>query len=88
MSVAPVTDTDDVIRNAVEQAHLPSLIAALVHVTGDESLVTGEIRPVYDFFGDGQGGLTDDQRAATKRSRRCATAASCRRSRPRPRCAR
>ncbi|HWD28446.1 MAG TPA: NAD(P)/FAD-dependent oxidoreductase [Rhizomicrobium sp.] len=66
MSTAPVTDDDDVIKNAIEQAHLPSLIAALVHVTGDESLVTGEIKPVYDFFGDGQGGLTDEQRAAAK----------------------
>jgi 4-hydroxyacetophenone monooxygenase len=65
-TTAPITDSDDVLRNAIEQAHLPSLIAALVHVTGDESLVTGEIKPVYDFFGDGQGGLTDDQRAATK----------------------
>ncbi len=65
-TTAPITDSDDVIANAIEQAHLPSLIAALVHVTGDASLVTGEIKPVYDFFGDGQGGLTDDQRAGTK----------------------
>jgi 4-hydroxyacetophenone monooxygenase len=66
MATAPITDSDDVIKAAIEQAHLPSLIAALVHVTGDASLVTGEIKPVYDFFGDGQGGLTDEQRAATK----------------------
>jgi 4-hydroxyacetophenone monooxygenase len=65
-TTAPITDNDDVIANAIEQAHLPSLIAALVHVTGDESLVTGEIRPVYDFFGDGQGGLTPEQIASTK----------------------
>ncbi len=66
MATAPITDSDDVIKAAIEQAHLPSLIAALVHVTGDSGLVTGEIKPVYDFFGDGQGGLTDEQRAATK----------------------
>ncbi len=65
-TIAPITDGDDVIRNAIEQAHLPSLIAALVHITGDAGLVGGEIKPVYDFFGDGQGGLTDAQRAATK----------------------
>ncbi|MEJ0026596.1 MAG: FAD-dependent oxidoreductase [Rhizomicrobium sp.] len=63
---APITESDDVLKTALEQAHLPSLIAALVHITGDESLVTGEIKPVYDFFGDGQGGLTPEQRAATK----------------------
>jgi 4-hydroxyacetophenone monooxygenase len=66
MATAPITDSDDVIEAAIEQAHLPSLIAALVHVTGDAALVTGDIKPVYDFFGDGQGGLTDEQRAATK----------------------
>ncbi|HEY4944307.1 MAG TPA: NAD(P)/FAD-dependent oxidoreductase [Rhizomicrobium sp.] len=66
LSTAPISDSDDVIRNAIEQAHLPSLIAALVHVTGDASLVTGDIKPVYDFFGDGQGGLTPEQIASTK----------------------
>ena len=65
-AITPITDGDGVIQNAIDQAHLPSLIAALVHVTGDESLVTGDIKPAYDFFGDGQGGMTEAQRAATK----------------------
>jgi len=65
-AVLPITESDDFLKTAIEQAHLPSLIAALVHITGDESLVTGEIKPVYDFFGDGQGGLTPEQMAATK----------------------
>lgn len=64
--IAPITESDDVIKAAIEQAHLPSLIAAMVHITGDTSLVTGEIKPVYDFFGDGQGGLTPEQIASTK----------------------
>src|SRR5690349_17518393 len=62
----PISDSDETIRAALESAHLPSLIAALVHLTGDVNLVKGEIKPVYDFFGDGQGGLTDQQRASTK----------------------
>ena len=37
-----------------------------MHVTGDASLVSGDIKPVYDFFGDGQGGLTPEQIASTK----------------------
>ncbi|MEI9888776.1 MAG: NAD(P)/FAD-dependent oxidoreductase [Rhizomicrobium sp.] len=65
-AIAPITDGDDVIKNALEQAHLPSLIAALVHITGDTGLVSGAIKPLYDFFGDGQGGLTPEQRADTK----------------------
>jgi 4-hydroxyacetophenone monooxygenase len=66
MSLAAISESDDFLKSAIEQAHLPSLIAALVHITGDESLVTGEIKPVYDFFGDGQGGLTEAQMASTK----------------------
>ena len=64
--IAPITESDDAIAKAIEQAHLPSLIAALVHITGDAGLISGDIKPVYDFFGDGQGGLTDAQRAATR----------------------
>src|SRR5215469_6288136 len=66
LHLLPITDRDDAIAKAIESAHLPSLIAAMVHVTGDASLVSGDIKPVYDFFGDGQGGLTDEQRARTK----------------------
>ena len=64
--VQPITEGDDVIKAAIEEAHWPSLIAALVHVTGDPSLVSGDIKPVYEMMGDGQGGLTPEQIAATK----------------------
>jgi 4-hydroxyacetophenone monooxygenase len=64
MPAALPVDLDDAqIRTALSDAHLPSLIAALVHITGDEALVRGDIKPVYDFFGDGQGGLTESQKA-------------------------
>jgi 4-hydroxyacetophenone monooxygenase len=62
----PLTDDDTAIAQALESAHLPSLIAALVHVTGDAGPVTGAFRPIYDFFGDGQGGLTEEQRVKVK----------------------
>jgi 4-hydroxyacetophenone monooxygenase len=66
-NLLPIPNNDAVIESALEAADLPSLIAALVHVTGDESLVTGDIKPFYDFFGDGQGGLTEEQRTRSKR---------------------
>src|SRR5690606_7362782 len=44
------------IEAALTEAHVPSLICALVHLTGDTGLLTGN-RPTYDFFGDGQGNL-------------------------------
>src|SRR5579872_7100239 len=50
LHLEPIADGDETIASAIEAAHLPSLIAALVHVTGDASLVGGDIKPVYDFF--------------------------------------
>ena len=57
---------DDQIAAALEEAHLPSLMAALVHLTGDASDVTGDWRPVYDFFGDGQGGLSPEMQTRVR----------------------
>ena len=65
-SILPIHDDDARISEALRDAHLPSLIAALVHITGDTSLVTGDIKPVYDFFGDGQGGLSEEQKDRVK----------------------
>ena len=65
-SCLPIKDDDATIAKAIEEAHLPSLIAALVHVTGDASLIRGDIKPVYDFFGDGQGSLTPEQSKRVK----------------------
>ncbi len=45
---------------ALEHAHIPSLLMSLVHLTGQTDLLRRLPRPVYDFFGDGQGGLTED----------------------------
>jgi 4-hydroxyacetophenone monooxygenase len=62
----PITGSDAEIKAALDDAHLPSLAAALVHLTGDTSIITGDIKPVYDFFGDGQGGLTPEQQTRVK----------------------
>src|ERR1700687_836464 len=62
-NLKPVTASDQDIAAALNDAHLPSLIAALVHVTGDDSMIKSGQKPVYDFFGDGQGGYSEEQRA-------------------------
>jgi 4-hydroxyacetophenone monooxygenase len=63
--VEPITENDEVIKKALEDAHLPSLILSLVHLTGETHFLS-EIRPLYEVFGDGQGGLTEDQRMRVK----------------------
>jgi 4-hydroxyacetophenone monooxygenase len=52
------------IDEALAAAHLPTLVASLVHLTGDASLVGRDRWPVYDFFGDSRtGGYSDDRQA-------------------------
>lgn len=63
--VEPITESDEVIEKALQDAHFPSLILSLVHMTGDTHFLT-ELKPVYEVFGDGQGGLTEDQKMRVK----------------------
>ena len=62
MSAAPKpTDKESEIDWALKDAHIPSLMMALVHLTGDASHLNADMKPVYDFFGDGQGGLAPEK---------------------------
>ena len=61
----PITATDEELRAALEAAHVPSLMNALVHVSGDISHIRGDIRPVAALFQDPQGGISrEDQTRA------------------------
>ena len=62
-TIKPITETDGQIAKAIADAHLPSLIAAAAHISGDLSLLRSGATPVYDFFGDGQGGFTPEKAA-------------------------
>ncbi|MGE5566834.1 MAG: NAD(P)-binding domain-containing protein [Parcubacteria group bacterium] len=54
------------LRMALEQAHLPALMVALVHLTGDTSHMRG-VKPLYDFFGDSRtGGMSEAQQAQVR----------------------
>lgn len=48
---------------ALAEAHIPTLMLSLVHLTGDAGHLRPEWRPVYDFWGDGQGNIADDVQA-------------------------
>ncbi len=60
-AAAKAKDKSAEIEWALKDAHIPSLAMALVHLTGDTQFLTDEYKPVYDFFGDGQGGLTPEK---------------------------
>ncbi len=57
--VEPITEDDQFIAEALKYAHIPSLMCALVHLTGDPELIRGDIRPEISFFGDEQGNITE-----------------------------
>ena len=61
--LAPIPHDDAALKEALASAHVPSLMAALVHITGDAQLIRGEIRPKNDFLADAQGGITEEQQA-------------------------
>ena len=61
----PITDSDEVIRAALEDVSIPTLMASLAHITGDTSLLRGDIRPVGIYLNEVQGFMApeDQQRA-------------------------
>ncbi len=63
---SPTDWSDAAIEAALAEAHVPSLINALVHLTGDASLIRGDIRPTSQLFGDPQGGISAEHQAALR----------------------
>ncbi|MEP4486028.1 MAG: NAD(P)/FAD-dependent oxidoreductase [Halioglobus sp.] len=56
-----ITGDNAAIAAALEEADIPSLMLALVHLTGDMSALRGEIKPLIEFLNP-EDGLTDEQR--------------------------
>ncbi len=64
--IAPITETDDEIRSALDSADLPPLLPALAYLTGDLTLLRPELRPDPSLLTMPQGGLGDEQQAAIR----------------------
>ncbi|MCZ6633053.1 MAG: NAD(P)/FAD-dependent oxidoreductase [bacterium] len=62
----PITESDSTIQAALEDASIPSLMVALVHLTGDESIMRGDIRPRSRLLADPQAGVTEEQQAVVR----------------------
>ncbi|MBX3705572.1 MAG: NAD(P)/FAD-dependent oxidoreductase [Pseudomonadales bacterium] len=62
----PITASDAEIEAALEDAHIPALMCALVHITGDANVVRGPIKPVINFFGDEQGNISPEDQATVR----------------------
>ncbi|MGH7022026.1 MAG: flavin-containing monooxygenase [Caulobacteraceae bacterium] len=64
-----MTFDDATIDAALAEAHLPALLASLVHLTGDASLLTPERRPAYVFMADNKTGAYPPEVQADLRAR-------------------
>ena len=62
----PITEDDRTIKAALEEACIPALMASLVHVTGDMSVIRGDIRPRARTLGDPYVGITEAQRGIVR----------------------
>jgi len=55
-----ITADDASLKAALQEAHTPSLINAMVHITGDKQLIRGDIKPLSGFFADPQAGVSEE----------------------------
>ena len=62
----PITEDDAFLAEALEHASVATLMMAIVHLTGDASILDGPIRPQRPLPGEHDGGLTDEDKAAVR----------------------
>jgi 4-hydroxyacetophenone monooxygenase len=65
--ILPITEDDAAIAAALESASIPTLLASLVHLTGDPRWLRGPVRPKPAVMGEVQGFLSDDEKASVRR---------------------
>jgi 4-hydroxyacetophenone monooxygenase len=62
-----ITASDEFIERALRHAGVPALMMSMIHMTGDASLLDGEIRSGAAVLGEIQGRLTEEQQALVRR---------------------
>ncbi len=66
LETLPIVDTDDEIAMALEGCSVPALIASVVQLTGDPSILRGPIRPRAFIPNEFQGQMTEEERATLR----------------------
>ena len=62
----PITASDEELRATLETAHVPSLMNALVHLSGDIGHIRGDIKPIAALFQDPQDGIPPADQARAR----------------------
>src|SRR5262245_22193637 len=63
----PITDDDATIAAALEDVSIPTLMLSLVHMTGDPSLIRGDLKPQGLFLNEVQGYMSEPDKAEARR---------------------
>lgn len=62
----PITQDDAFLERMLADASIPTLMMSMVHITGDTSILKGQIRPKTPVMGETQGGLSEEEKAAVR----------------------
>jgi 4-hydroxyacetophenone monooxygenase len=54
--------SDEEIRDVLVDAHIPSLLLTLIHITGDAGILDGDIQPLMGPLDDTEDGLEEEER--------------------------
>ena len=63
----PISDDDATIARALEEASVPCLLMAMIHMSGDATLLDGELRPVMCFLNETQCAMSPESQAEVRR---------------------
>ena len=63
----PFTISDDEIAEALMDVSIPTLMLSLVHMSGDPSLIRGELKPAGLFLNEVQGYMSEEDKAAVRK---------------------
>ena len=63
----PFTTTDVQIAEALLDVSIPTLMLSLVHMSGDPSLIRGELKPAGLFLNEVQGYMSEEDKAEVRR---------------------
>ena len=57
---------NEALEEALKSSNVPALMLAMVHLTGDASIIRGETRPDYSILGDPSVGISLEEQAAIR----------------------
>ncbi|MGI9284250.1 MAG: flavin-containing monooxygenase, partial [Pseudomonadales bacterium] len=61
-----ISENDATIAAALESASIPTLMMAMIHITGDTSILSGSIKPQTAILGEVQGFLSEEDKAVVR----------------------